>query len=118
MPGYGTKRGKANLSLFANSFVGSTGYQRLPSANGSPGMIVQAGTATVGDNQIVTVTLPIAFPNQFLAVVGMGEYGGALSTATVMGTHGQIVSLSQFKLGVSANFDGAKTNTSWIAIGR
>ena len=109
---------KANLSLFANLFTGSAGYQRLPSADGGSGMIIQAGTATVGDDQIVTVTLPIAFPNQFLAVVGMGEYGGTLSSNTVMGAHGQIVSLSQFKLGVSANFDGTKRNTSWIAIGR
>ena len=109
---------KANLSLFANSFVGSTGYQRLPSANGSPGMIVQAGTVTVGDNQITTVTLPIAFPNQFLAVVGMGEYDSAITANVVMGAHGKIMSLSQFKIGVSASFDSATTNTSWIAIGR
>lgn len=76
--------GKTNL--FSAS-IGTSGYQRLPS-----GLIIQwGGTAAAQAGDVVT-TLPIGFPNAFLAVTitqgytaGSGSIGYASGGATSLG---------------------------------
>lgn len=92
-----------------NQSLATNGYQKLPS-----GLIIQWGASTPsGGNQ--SISLPISFPNSFLAVVPQMADTNTSAYAYVSGTK---TSVSAFTL-VTRNSAGTATAylTNWIAIG-
>ncbi len=89
----------------AHQSLSQNGYRKLPG-----GLIIQWGSN--GTNSVgTTVALPVAFPNQFLAVVAVPTYAAKLTGLTYSVTK---KSLSQLILWTdNANY----YLVDWIAIG-
>ena len=93
------------------------GYIKLPEWLGS--LIIQWGWANVGDDQILDVTLPIAFPNTFYSAIATAQSSTATSgTGTWSGT---AFRKSNSVISVGANSSSGTGVTAagvcWIAIG-
>lgn len=101
-----------NTEVAGNQLIAGNGYQKLPG-----GLIIQWGKATVGDNNIVTVNLPIAFPTAGLSVTAMPVYGSSVNNDDVLSCHGTIVNNSQIKIGMSRNVVITTNGVYWMAIG-
>jgi len=84
----------------------TNGYQKLPS-----GLIIQWGTYSNGTNGTYTVSLPIAFPNADLMVLGYSAVALALGADNFSGSAGKDT-LSTIKITIDISLD-----TTWIAIG-
>lgn len=104
----------ATAAGFAVSLA-STGYIKFPSWLG--GLVMQWGSTASSGSADVTVTLPIAFPTAFKAVVMSANVGGGATVTTVVS--GSVINLSSFSLGAYTSSSGARTaNTcGWFAIG-
>lgn len=102
----------ATMQKFADEFGASlalNGYQKLPS-----GLIIQWGASTPsGGSQ--SISLPISFPNSFLAVVPQMADTNTSAYAYVSGIK---TSVSAFTL-ITRNSAGAASAylTNWVAIG-
>lgn len=81
------------------------------------GVIRQWGFVDVGDNNYVTVNLPIAFPSSFLSLTVTPRVPGAVSGSDVVSAFGQIQTNSTFGAGVSANFTPGWSGVYFEAIG-
>ena len=95
-----------------NQLIAGDGYQKLPG-----GLILQWGKAAVGDNTIVTVDLPIAFPTTCLSVTAMPDYDSSVSGEDVLSCHGTVVNNSQIKIGMSRNVVITTSGVYWMVIG-
>ncbi|PQZ87675.1 MULTISPECIES: hypothetical protein [Pseudomonas] len=93
------------------------GYIKLPEWLGS--LIIQWGWANVGDDQILDVTLPIAFPNTFYSAIATAQSSTATSgTGTWSGT---AFRKSNSVISVGANSSSGTGVTAagvcWLAVG-
>lgn len=92
----------------ANQSLASNGYQKLPG-----GLIIQWGTGTYTDNQVVT--FPIAFPgNCLFTIAGDGtDSASASSNIVAWGVAHDSYTASNFKIRTTAG----STRGQWVAIG-
>lgn len=100
-----------NLGQFTSS-LGANGYQKLPS-----GLIIQWGNNSVpGQSVDAVITLPLAFPNSFLAVVAtLGSSLGGTSNVVGIGAAPNGTKTS-FDVTVPSN-STTGAGFSWLAIG-
>ena len=82
-----------NTEVAGNQLIAGEGYQKLPG-----GLILQWGKAAVGDNSVVTVDLPIAFPTTCLNVTAMPDYGSSVNGGDFLSCHGTVVRTLRLKL--------------------
>ncbi|WP_155836788.1 gp53-like domain-containing protein [Paraburkholderia mimosarum] len=104
--------GSASLPYSAQFMLAGSGgtYQKLPS-----GLILQFGNGSAPAGGVANVTLPIAFPNQALAVLASGASNSAqvyIATAGFNNLASIFVSLA------NAAGAGIAVGYWWIAIGR
>lgn len=101
-----------NSIVASNQLLAGNGYQKLPG-----GLIIQWGTATVGDDSAVTVTLPLALPTGGLLV--SASYRGINTTPT----HGQtlysatFLSNTQIRIGQATVGDYGSDPVFWFVLG-
>ncbi|MFL31970.1 hypothetical protein ED039_08200, partial [Salmonella enterica] len=72
----------------------------------STGLIKAWGFAFVGDNNIITVNLPITFPNACVGLKVTARSGAGNTSDQVLSAYGQIISNSQIQVAVCANWGG------------
>lgn len=100
----------------ANQQLASNGYQKIPG-----GLIVQWGTATVVTNSgggTATLSFPIPFPNNSLAVIA--NYRSASVIQEAYATYTWLISNSQFSVTLDPSATGAPTGSQtvfWMAVG-
>lgn len=97
-------------SLF-NASLTSSGYQKLPS-----GLIIQWGSIFVAPSSTGTVTYPIAFPNEMLAVFATNGFATYTATNTpfvgIVPTNTRKVSAT-----VQNGYSASANTINWFAIG-
>jgi hypothetical protein len=113
--GAATTSGEAvNLGQFPSS-LGVNGWKRVPDPN-SPGgyWIEQWGSITVAGNAATVVTMPMAFPNNFMNI--MVCLGASLTAGQTYVVGADITSASQFTV-TNVNSTGGSQGIHWRAIG-
>lgn len=108
---------KAYVDAKTVASFGQNGYWK----DVNTGTIIQWGWAdNVHDDQYITVTLPITFPNSFFVALATPKFSGTVTDSSSLGAHTTVINNSSFGLGATdagipaATIDGAY----WIAIGR
>ncbi|CBJ80157.1 hypothetical protein XBJ2_440085 [Xenorhabdus bovienii str. Jollieti] len=84
---------------------------------GDTGMIVQFGTVSVGDNEVVTEKFPVTFPNKCTSLVVTARSESRNGGADVLSAYGVAISQSHMRVSISTNFSAAIAGVSFIAIG-
>lgn len=91
-----------NLSRKNTASLGMNGWFK----DASTGLIKAWGFAFVGDNAIITVNLPITFPNACVNLQITARSGAGNSSSEILSAYGQIISNSQIQVAVCANWGG------------
>jgi len=102
-----------NLNLFSAKSLAASGYQKLPS-----GLIIQWGTAAIAATGSY-VSLPIAFPNAFTAVMTSMYVAASPGTVTNnnVGVQAQADNLTRFVARCYQDSVGVARTVTWFAIG-
>lgn len=102
---------------FASLFA-ANGYLKFPDWLG--GFIIQWGNASIGDDTIVDVTLPISFPNSFFAAIATAQINAAVTGSNSLSATAYKKSLSTVAVGMNQGSTStpATSGVDYICIGR
>uniref|UniRef100_UPI0035E3D9DA gp53-like domain-containing protein n=1 Tax=Pseudomonas veronii TaxID=76761 RepID=UPI0035E3D9DA len=100
------------------SLISANGYLKFPDWLG--GFIIQWGNASIGDDTIVDVTLPISFPNSFFAAIATAQINVAVTGANTLSATAYKKSLSVVSIGMNQGTAvvPATSGVDYICIGR
>lgn len=101
-----------------SSLFAANGYLTLPVWLG--GFIIQWGNAAIGDDTIIDVTLPVAFPNSFFAAIATSQLNVAVTGANTLSATAFKKSLSVVSIGMNQGTTvvPATSGVDFICIGR
>lgn len=100
------------------SLLSANGYLKFPDWLG--GFIIQWGNASIGDDTIVDVTLPISFPNSFFAAIATAQINAAVTGSNSLSATAYKKSLSTVTVGMNQGSTStpATSGVDYICIGR
>lgn len=82
------------------------------------GLIEQWGTVDVLDNQVVTVNFPVAFPTEAESLQVTAVSDGPNAASEILGAYGKIISATQMRLSICANYSSGATSVYYNVKGR
>lgn len=97
-----------------NQIAAVNGYQKLPG-----GTIIQWGWTNVTDDQVIAVTLPVAFPNNFYSATATPQSVTATTGSGTFGASAHRTSLSVITVGMNIGTGSGTTavGVCWMAVG-